>query len=145
MKENISKNSKKFSLADQQDFAFISKDFNPIHVDSLKARRLMYGRIVVHGVNIFLWALSEWAKAIKFSVEVLDLNVKFLKPVFLDEEASFQIKQESTSQIIFHIFQQQNVIDVTDNQFQLYPHYHTLFFVSRIAIIIINIIRCKLK
>ena len=36
---------------------------------------------------------------------------------------------------ISHIFQQQKVIDVTDDQFQLYHHYQTLFFVSRIAII----------
>jgi len=50
-----------FSLEDQLAFAALSGDFNPIHVDPLLARRLLFGAPVVHGVHLLLWGLeSAW-------------------------------------------------------------------------------------
>ena len=50
--------SRIFTVADQQWFASISGDSNPIHMDSIAARRTLAGVPVVHGVHNMLWALN---------------------------------------------------------------------------------------
>jgi hypothetical protein len=50
-----------FTLDDQNAFAELSGDWNPIHVDPVAARRLFAGAVVVHGVHAVLWALdASW-------------------------------------------------------------------------------------
>lgn len=49
-----------FTMADQQAFARVSGDCNPLHMDALAARRSPAGEPVVHGVNAVLWALNAW-------------------------------------------------------------------------------------
>jgi hypothetical protein len=49
-----------FTQDDQQFFATISRDRNPMHVDAVAARRLMTGHQVVHGIHTVLWALDRW-------------------------------------------------------------------------------------
>ena len=49
-----------FSEEDQQRFARLSHDFNPLHMDPVAARRLMTGRQVVHGIHIVLTGLEFW-------------------------------------------------------------------------------------
>lgn len=51
--------ARSFSLDDQLAFAGFSGDFNPLHVDPLAARRTTFGRPVVHGIHLLLWALAE--------------------------------------------------------------------------------------
>ena len=41
-----------FNQNDQIEFAKLSGDWNPIHVDPVFARRTIYGQ-VVHGIHIF--------------------------------------------------------------------------------------------
>ena len=43
-------------------FAELSGDRNPLHLDSLLARRLLFGRQIVHGLHALLWALDECLK-----------------------------------------------------------------------------------
>ena len=51
--------SRVFTQDDQQFFAAISRDRNPMHVDAVAARRLMTGHQVVHGIHTVLWALDR--------------------------------------------------------------------------------------
>ena len=51
---------KRFEMADQEMFAHISGDRNPLHLDPLAARRTQAGVVVVHGVHAMLWALECW-------------------------------------------------------------------------------------
>jgi NADP-dependent 3-hydroxy acid dehydrogenase YdfG len=48
-----------FSLDDQLAFAALSGDANPMHVDAVAARRLMYGALVVHGMHLAAWAIEH--------------------------------------------------------------------------------------
>jgi len=48
-------------MADQDSFAKLSGDHNPVHVDPLAARRLLLGGVAVHGVHLLLWALDVLA------------------------------------------------------------------------------------
>jgi acyl dehydratase len=42
------------TLEQSREFARLSGDFNPLHVDPVAARRLMFGTTVVHGVDVLL-------------------------------------------------------------------------------------------
>src|SRR5215469_14810656 len=52
-----------FSSADQERFAAVSGDRNPMHMDALLARRTQAGAPVVHGMHVLLWALDALATA----------------------------------------------------------------------------------
>jgi len=51
---------KTFSQQDQELFAELSHDCNPMHMDAVAARRLITGHQVVHGVHVLLTALEFW-------------------------------------------------------------------------------------
>ena len=51
---------KVFTAQDNQFFARLSGDCNPMHVDAVAARRLLSGRQVVHGIHTLLHALNLW-------------------------------------------------------------------------------------
>jgi NAD(P)-dependent dehydrogenase (short-subunit alcohol dehydrogenase family) len=50
--------SKTFSSEDQRHFATESRDWNPMHIDAVAARRLLSGRQVVHGIHTLIHALN---------------------------------------------------------------------------------------
>ena len=50
--------SKIFQMTDQKEFSIFSGDFNPMHIDEVASRRFLYGKPVVHGINIVLNASS---------------------------------------------------------------------------------------
>jgi acyl dehydratase len=52
-----------FTAHDQERFASLSGDFNPMHMDEAAARRTQAGTCAVHGVHAFLWALEQLAAA----------------------------------------------------------------------------------
>lgn len=78
--------SRIFTLEDQNDFAKFSGDFNPIHVDPIFARRTISGQCVVHGIHGLMWALDSLFS--KTNLYPSGIDVKFTKPIFLDEEVS---------------------------------------------------------
>lgn len=49
---------RKFGIDDQIWFAERSGDWNPLHVDPITARRLLFGEVIVHGMHGLLWALD---------------------------------------------------------------------------------------
>ena len=49
-----------FTGEDQDLFAEISRDRNPMHMDPIAARRLITGHQVVHGIHIMLTAIEYW-------------------------------------------------------------------------------------
>jgi len=57
----ISRNG--FTMEDQESFARLSGDRNPIHMDPVAARRTQAGEPAVHGVHLLLWAMENLAKA----------------------------------------------------------------------------------
>lgn len=49
-----------FSHEDQERFASLSHDVNPMHLDPVAARRLLTGRPVVYGIQVLMTALELW-------------------------------------------------------------------------------------
>lgn len=73
-----------FTMEDQHRFASLSGDFNPMHVDPLHARRLMLGKVVIHGIHTLLWGLDV-ALTGHSPVSIQSLDTKFMKPVGVDQ------------------------------------------------------------
>jgi hypothetical protein len=72
------------SLQSQSTFAELSGDFNPVHLDPVRARRTMFGQVVTHGVHNVLCGLEEFLESRPFSIK--RLAVTFRNPVFLKED-----------------------------------------------------------
>jgi hypothetical protein len=75
-----------FSMVDQINFAKLSGDINPIHMNPLTARRTLSGQCIVHGMHTLLWALESLLREKNLSFS--EVTVVFRKPVFLDEDIS---------------------------------------------------------
>jgi acyl dehydratase len=48
-----------FTSDDQLAFAKLSGDRNPLHMDPVMARRLLFGQPIVHGLHALLWGADE--------------------------------------------------------------------------------------
>ena len=72
-----------FDYNDQKNFAFLSGDFNPIHLNRVKARKYFTGQIIVHGINIFLYLLEILVK--KNFYFLANYKIKFKKYITVDE------------------------------------------------------------
>ncbi len=82
-----------YSAADQDLFAALSGDSNPMHVDPVAARRLLTGRQVVHGVHTLLTALELWPAAWPGAAWRVDAD--FLNPVSVDEGVAFTFEPDA--------------------------------------------------
>jgi acyl dehydratase/NAD(P)-dependent dehydrogenase (short-subunit alcohol dehydrogenase family) len=80
--------SRIFSLEDQAAFAALSGDYNPIHVDALLARRLLFGMPVVHGVHLLLWALESCPRLGRGTARLASVSAVFRQPVRGGESAT---------------------------------------------------------
>lgn len=76
---------REFRFTDQERFASISGDQNPMHVDELLARRTQAGAPVVHGIHLLLWALDSLAAVQPNLASLCSLRVQFNKFIYLNE------------------------------------------------------------
>jgi NAD(P)-dependent dehydrogenase (short-subunit alcohol dehydrogenase family) len=89
--------AKSFSIDDQQRFARLSGDANPIHLDPLAARRTAAGALVVHGVHALLWMLDALGQAHPEIGRLSRLKVRFRKMIYLDERIETRIMRLTAS------------------------------------------------
>ncbi len=73
-------NRRAIDISAQRDFARLSGDYNPIHIDPNAARRSLFGRPVVHGVHALLWSLECWLGD-KAPLVMRTLKADFLSPI----------------------------------------------------------------
>ncbi|MDC0946724.1 MaoC family dehydratase, partial [Nitrospinaceae bacterium] len=83
-----------FSLEDQIDFAKLSGDYNPVHVDSVIARRTRFGHPVVHGLHALLWALEILVASKSDFLKLVSLRAYFNHSIGLGEIVQLIIKSE---------------------------------------------------
>ena len=74
-----------FTVRDQELFARLSSDVNPMHMDNLAARRTQAGSQVVHGVHAFLWALESWFAHNQGRRTIVSAKTKFNKFLLLEK------------------------------------------------------------
>ncbi len=66
-----------FTSDDQLAFAKLSGDYNPLHMDPILARRLLFGRQVVHGLHALLWSLDHYLKTQTQPLELRTVKANF--------------------------------------------------------------------
>lgn len=88
-----------FSLSHQQQFGNASQDHNPLHLDPLYARRLLFGRAVVHGMHLVLWTLDEWVRKHDKSVHLTAMSADFRSPVKLDQEVMLKTLHDADGKV----------------------------------------------
>ena len=103
-----------YTLADQHWFAELSGDFNPIHVDSVQARREFFGDIVVHGLHEVLSALDAYAAQLRSrgvsAIFINLLHVKFSGCLYLEHRAEFQLERESDDLVLLKVLDGEQVL-----------------------------------
>jgi len=75
-----------FSLEDQRRFADLSGDANPVHVDPIAARRLLFGGPVVHGMHTVFWLLDAWLKDVSRPIVLERCKAQFRQHVAIGDE-----------------------------------------------------------
>lgn len=68
-------------------FATFTGDKNPIHVSKIIARRLVFGRRIVHGIHVLLLALESYYQF--YNQNIACIKFKFIKPIFINVELKF--------------------------------------------------------
>ena len=89
--------NRRFGELEQKRFAIASGDFNPMHVDSIAARRTQAGAPVVHGVHAVLWALDALIEAGRVERPIASLDMVFRKFIYVGSEVTLQITRETAS------------------------------------------------
>jgi NAD(P)-dependent dehydrogenase (short-subunit alcohol dehydrogenase family)/acyl dehydratase len=85
-----------FSGERQRQFAKLSGDWNPIHIDAIAARRTQLGRPVVHGIHAVLCALEALRRSSPELPLPAHLSARFVKPLYVDDEATFVETERDT-------------------------------------------------
>ncbi|MEJ2164984.1 MAG: SDR family NAD(P)-dependent oxidoreductase [Desulfobacterales bacterium] len=67
-----------FTSDDQAAFARLSGDYNPLHMNPVLARRLLFGRQIVHGMHALLWSLDDHLKSRTQPLELRLVKASFL-------------------------------------------------------------------
>lgn len=99
-----------FTLKDQLDFASLSGDYNPLHVDAIGARRTMFGAPVVHGIHMVLWAIELWLKTHPAElIRLSSVRVLFKKPVRVETEVCYSLKEETDQRVVIDLEGQDGV------------------------------------
>ena len=75
---------RRFGEQDQERFARLSGDWNPMHMDPVAARRTQAGAPVVHGVHLTLWTLDTLIRDGVVTGPVASVQAVFNKFVYLD-------------------------------------------------------------
>jgi len=74
-----------FVAADQEHFAAVCGDRNPIHMDPVAARRTLVGFPVVHGVHALLWSLDSLFRYLPKLAPVASIKVSFEKLIYVGD------------------------------------------------------------
>jgi len=80
-----------FIPEDQEAFAAMSGDRNPMHVDAMAARRTQAGSCAVHGVHSLLWALDQLTVVGVPLADLASVKVDFNRFLVLDRVVHLDI------------------------------------------------------
>jgi acyl dehydratase len=84
------------SLAQSREFASLSGDFNPLHVDPVAARRTQFGSTVTHGIHLYLRALDMLTgEKLLDGLEPASLSATFNNPVLSGTPVTLKATVES--------------------------------------------------
>jgi len=82
-----------FSIEDVKSFAKISNDYNPIHLEEDYASKSIFKKRIVHG-TLLIGVIGSilGTKLPGMGTIYLGHVIKFIKPVFIDDEILFEVE-----------------------------------------------------
>jgi NADP-dependent 3-hydroxy acid dehydrogenase YdfG len=88
-----------YAPADQERFAQLSGDFNPLHLEPVQARRELAGDVVVHGVHLVLDALDRYvatlvARGLSW-IALTDVSARFNESTYLHHTVDVCLIEEA--------------------------------------------------
>ncbi len=83
-----------FTPADQVNFAALSGDANPLHLDPVAARRTPAGTPVVHGIHALLWALETLAAGGQLRAPIGTIKAQFRSFIPVGAPVALQITKD---------------------------------------------------
>jgi len=96
VKTVVATTRREFNFGDQELFARLSGDCNPVHLDPVAARRSLFGGPVVHGVHALLWGLDTWLGGREGDkpLEIRELRVEFRHPLPVGQEVNCAVEED---------------------------------------------------
>lgn len=88
-----------FTSDDQLAFAQLSGDFNPLHLDPVFARRLVFGRQVVHGLHALLWSLDLHLKSQTQPLELRSVKANFQAGIGVGQTVDGRVTLQDDNQV----------------------------------------------
>jgi acyl dehydratase len=88
-----------FVSADQERFAAICGDRNPIHMDAVAARRTLVGFPVVHGIHVLLWSLECLFRYLPDRPPVASIQVSFEKVIYVGDHVQAVLAQHDIQRL----------------------------------------------
>lgn len=101
---------RKFTSEEQLAFAELSGDYNPLHIDAVAARRLLFGSPVVHGIHSLLWGLDSWLVDRTESIELRSIKAAFSKPIRVGAEVGLLLKSVDEEHIRIELLSDESVV-----------------------------------
>jgi acyl dehydratase/NAD(P)-dependent dehydrogenase (short-subunit alcohol dehydrogenase family) len=95
--------SRSVTAAEQDRFAALAADRNPIHIDAAAARRSIAGSVVVHGAHTLLWGLDLLAGSAFRPAAAGVIDARFAKPLYLDEEAECRLEARADGSLMLRV------------------------------------------
>ncbi len=89
--------SRRFTPEDQLKFSALTGDFNPIHTESLAARRTQAGAPVVHGVHALLWLFDILAAHHPDLPVIASVKARFARMIYVGDEAEAIVTHRDSS------------------------------------------------
>jgi len=113
--------SRSFTLDDQIAFAQLSGDNNPLHIDAVAARRLLFGQPVVHGIHALLWGLDCWCEDQAETLTLRSLKAVFSKPLRISDAVSLTLETDGNGKLRIRLRSGGTVAVVIDLQWTTAP------------------------
>jgi acyl dehydratase len=92
-------NGRTFDWNDQKEFARISCDYNPMHMDPKAARRTYVGAPIVHGIHSLIWLLDCLARSDLPIRRIKTIKAQFLQPIYVGDDVAAEIVQTTPRMI----------------------------------------------
>ena len=84
-----------FTAERQTEFAALSGDWNPLHVDPVFSRRTQGGAPVVHGMNILVLCLDALAKHCPNLSVPAQVAAQFVRPIYSGDRARIVLAKQT--------------------------------------------------
>ena len=88
-----------FDVDKQRAFGYLSHDTNPMHMDALYARRLLFGGPVVHGMHTFMAVVDAWLAQVQQPVRFINASATFRNPIRVGKIATITSFEEKEGEV----------------------------------------------